>query len=160
MVFSCCAGRLVLNVLPARLRCHDDRDLDRPLLKRRSKTLVSLASDLGDVFDPYAAPLLDECREPQSVARFLVRANTCACASRGGRKEPRFKRIRTPSAAALLFDAAGESSAALAFLEGGRAPGVPMAGRKARLDDATRRPDRKRARVFSRAKTQIVEMDQ
>lgn len=111
----------VLNFLPARLRWQDDRHLEFPSLKGRTETLGSLASELADVFERYVAPVLDECSEPLSLARFLVRAETAAFVTRGGWDEPRFRRIRSPIAAALLFDEAGDSSEALACLEAGRA---------------------------------------
>jgi hypothetical protein len=111
----------VLNFQPARLRWHDDRHLESPSLKGRLETIGSLTSELADVFDRYVGPVLDECRAPLALARFLVRAETGACATRAGWDEPRFKRIDSPVAAALLFDEAGESSAALACLEAGRA---------------------------------------
>jgi hypothetical protein len=149
----------VLNFRPARLRWHDDRSLELPTLKGRKETLDSLASDLADVFDRYVGPVLDQCREPQSLARFIERAETGACATRGGWEEPRFRRIGAPVAAALLFDEAGESSAALACLEAGGAQLAHLwqdeepawtAPRYARID---------RVLAYLRTRTQLVEMD-
>lgn len=73
----------------ARLRWHAKLEIGFPSLRDRSETLDSLSSKLADVFGACIGPVLDECRDPLTLVRFLLRAEVGSRDTRSGWNEAR-----------------------------------------------------------------------
>lgn len=110
----------IMRFEPAHLRWQDRLELQSPALKGRPETIEELRKDLVDVCEHYVLPVLEECRDPLAAARFLERAETELRSRRLRHDEPRYKVFNPASAPALLFDEAGETARAFAFLEARR----------------------------------------
>lgn len=109
-----------MRFAPAHLRWQDRLELQSPALKGRPETIEHLRKDLAEVCEHYVLPVLEECRDPLAAARFLERAETALRSKRLRHDEPRYKVFNPGSAPALLFDEAGETARALAFMQAGR----------------------------------------
>lgn len=110
-------SRQVLRYSPAHIRWQERLDLEVPTLKGRLETIDCLREDFADVYEHYIMPMLGQFRTPLMLAEFQLRSETEFRSTRLSWDEPRYK-VSTPYiSTALLFDEAGETARAVAFLE-------------------------------------------
>jgi hypothetical protein len=107
----------VLRFSPAHIRWQEKPDLDTPALKGRLETIGKLRQEFVDVFEHHVMPVLAQFGEPLALAEFQLRAETAFRSTRVTWDEPRYKVSNPYISTALLFDEAGQTAKAVAYLE-------------------------------------------
>jgi hypothetical protein len=107
----------VLRFLPAHIRWQERPDLEVAVLRGHPETLDSLRGEFTDVYENYIKPMLDLLTTPLAVAEFQLRAGKEFRTTRQPHEEARYQ-VSTPYiSTALLFDEAGETARAIAYLQ-------------------------------------------